>query len=316
MPGMQLQFPVCVSEEPRRLRPPTRHIVRVSATAPLFLALAISAGIAQQCAGSTLRGHRLGGFDFITNSRAQVTQSVATLFACVGNRGQRDLKVNWYIPQYQYWVLPGEAVEIATRYAVPADLSPLPIEGCIEYTYLGDRTSAHFVGTSSEVRQAEEENRLNCRNVPTLAEPGGLLEGIFEKIIVPFRFFFPSNRNKPEATMLEASGNLSVYRSGKDEKYTDTTILSYSLRRYKDRPEGDPAAIKVRANLGRMPKELAPFFEKPVISRQIVDGSEHTVLAVSVPTMKPAQVTRGVYEFVDTESQVAAELPFPIFISP
>src|SRR5260370_19725899 len=107
MPGMQLQFPVCVSEEPRPLRPPTRHIVRVSATAPLFLALATSTAIAQQCAGSTLEGHRLGGFEFITNSRAEVTQSVAILLACVGNRGQKDLKINWYIPRYEYWVPPG-----------------------------------------------------------------------------------------------------------------------------------------------------------------------------------------------------------------
>jgi hypothetical protein len=313
---MQLQLQVCVSEEPPRLRSLTRHVVRVSATAPLFFALAMSAGIAQQCAGSTLQGHRLRGFDFITNSRVEVTQSLATLWACVGNRGQRDLKVNWYIPQYRYWVLPGETVEIPTRYAAPADLTPLPIEGCIEYTYLGDRTSAHFVGASAEARQVEEEKRLNCRNVPSLAEPSSFLEEIVEKFLIPFRFFFPSNRKDAEATMLEASGELLVYRSGKDDKHADTTVLSYSLRRYKDRSRGDPAAITVRANLDNMPKELVAFFEKPSISSQMVGGIERKVLAVTAPSIKPMRVTRGVYLFIDSENQVAAELPFPIFTSP
>jgi hypothetical protein len=259
--------------------------------------------------GSTRQEHRVGNFNFVTNSFVEEAGKLMRYVSCVGNFDSgTDLLVNWYIAGPFNTYVPSDDVAYGPR--MSDDLVPIPINGCIKYGNLGDHTPAQFMGTAAE--QAENGKGSPCVVAQSTgdvkkAEPG-VPEGGYEDVV---RVFFPSNRERPRETMLVVDGKIGLSPTG--DGYV--SYFSYTAQPYKDRPDGNPEQVRVRPAF--------PFAQDIFLKAFYNSNSE------AVPLQKEGKISFIVasagkdwipvpafYEFIDESGELLGAIRVPVFGPP
>jgi hypothetical protein len=90
----------------------------IKITVKLMALLASGGAHAQQCPGPPPgQSHPVGNFNFVTNSHADRGHNgYRTFWACVNNLDRvNDLRIIWYVPTLNGWVLPGQAWDFHGR---------------------------------------------------------------------------------------------------------------------------------------------------------------------------------------------------------
>ncbi|MER9242852.1 hypothetical protein [Mesorhizobium sp. M0633] len=256
--------------------------------------------------GETRQEHHVGNFNFVTNSWVEESGKLRRYVSCVGNFDRdSDLLVTWHVAGPTGTYVPSD--DVATERRMSNDLNPRPVNGCIKYGNLGDYAGAQFIGSAADEDENAKDNPCTVANTlggPELAKPGIPEDGYSDQV----RVFFPSNPDKPRETMLEINGVIGI--SPIDGAFE--SFFTYSAQKYKDRPDGNPDAIRVRPIFVTAPESYyKAFFD---YNKEITPlGSKGNIVFTVFHSNTNLVPATAFYEFISSDNRVVGSIPMPIF---
>jgi hypothetical protein len=273
---------------------------------PSMLAFAPMANAADCPNGDTRQVHNVGNFHFVTNSWVEHQGNLRRYVSCVGNLDQNtDLLVTWFVAGPSGTYVPSDQVSMTPR--MSNDLDPRPVNGCIKYGNLGDRTPAQFMGSKADEDANTKGNYCQTGSEDakqSVAENGIPADGWRDQV----RVFFPSNPENPHDTMLEVTGVIGIEPKGDSFE----SFFSYQANQYKGRTEGNPEGISVRPVF----PYAGDFFIKAFSENNNPfkamgrEGDIRWMVKDPKPSWAPVP---AYYEFVDRENRVLGSIPMPLF---
>ncbi|TJU82968.1 MAG: hypothetical protein E5Y15_14895 [Mesorhizobium sp.] len=259
------------------------------------------------CEGDTRQEHRVGNFNFITNSSVEDVGTRRRYVSCVENldRGS-DLLVHWLIPgPYKQYVPSSNAVSTPR---LRDDINTRPVPGCLQYGSLGEMTTAEFLGTVED----EERNRSGDCTAQAAAVseakvvPSGLPpEGYADEVHV----FFPSDVSNPHETMLELFGKVGIQVDGA----AYSSFFSYGVRQLEGRAEGRVEDVRVEPYFPEASEQFASSFIKSNGSMiQALSSDGEISFDITGVKENAWRTVEAYYQFVDMGNNVVARIPMPL----
>jgi hypothetical protein len=260
----------------------------------------------ENCEGHRLE-HNLGTEVFSTSSRVIREDRLIVYETCVENRGERDLWVNWKVPGPVSYVPPGRAV--VSRRVFPTEQSVNAV-ACLEYGSLAKVMREPYLGHEEDKEKLSREQEEGCRSVPTSASTQGLSNssGV---VATKVRLFVPSDREQPEATMLEFIAEVGAsYVKGLPTEQT----VSYSVQAVRGREGGNPKLMSIRLAPEAAAEGWASISDAALIKDGVQLGTDNeinlTLDTGAAPVLKKVR-----YEILDESDRLVGAFDAPVWVS-
>jgi hypothetical protein len=288
--------------------------MRTKAILPLaLLAGSIATGASAQgsgCPGPLPQQHRLGEFNFDTNSRQQATKVdgfKSEIVSCVMNYDkQYPLHVDWLIPGPHGWAPPANILESVARQIADERVRPYP--GCLSYGNRGDADQGQFLGTGADEEKVKDEKDRGCRAASARSTEAGP-SGPIRLIRLVFRNFFPSDVTRPRETLMQMDGTVQVLPQTSSSY---SSVITYTMRRYEG-SEGNATDITFRPAFRDDARPLLSAFNRR--NDGAVKGSVEGRIAFDVPEISNPRLVYSSYDVLDRAGNVVAAIDFPLFVS-
>jgi hypothetical protein len=279
-------------------------------TIVLFTTMTFSATLAgaDECKGLTPQVHNVRNFNFQTNSWVEEVENRRRYVSCVANLDiNSDLPVDRKIPgPYRGWV---PSTKVVTSARLRDDTNARPIDGCLEYGFKHDATSAEFLGTADD-ETANKGNKEQCGETVTETGPSKIQSNSLPKNgwKDEIRVFFPTDVNKPRDTMIEVTGEIGIYNNSDGYQ----SFFDYTAKRLDDRPDGDVDSVIVSPvfpNGKYFSARFAVANTKPLIL-----GSKGAInFQIFGKPYNNWQAVQAYYLFEAKDGNVLAQIPLPLF---
>ena len=276
-----------------------------------ILTFSVNHAVADECQGMTPHVHNVKNFNFQTNSWVETVENRRRYVSCVANLDPNsDLVVDWKIPgPYQGYVPSTNVVTVAR---LRDDTNDRPIDGCLEYGYHHDLTTAEFLGTADdEMVNKSDKNECAQQNAtgkgPAKIEANPLpKKGWKDKIHV----FFPTDVKKPRDTMIEVNGEIGI--ASKEDGYL--SYFDYTAKRLDGRPDGDVNSVLMSSVFPDQDKYFSPRFVEGTKKPPLILGSKGSVdFQIFGKPDDSWQAVPAYYRFEDKDGNVLAQIPLPLF---
>jgi hypothetical protein len=296
------------------------RLPRPSGCLPMLTAVftfwSLSASWAAGCTGDVEQVHNVGNnFVFQTNSSVTpVPGSAYSIYeSCVFNPDPKnDIHVNWFVPgPYNTWVLATKNETWSRRQ--PNGVSE-PIDGCIEYGNLGERTVAQYMGGIADISAEQSPQEKTCiTEAKGRSNPNRKAEGSnpLEFFADAFDIFFPSDPARAHDTMLHVEGKIAVDKLGDEKKGYESVVLFW-VSRAEGRTEGVTSGIKIVPLFEGKTEELLKYFYKE--NPKPIYINESKSISFGVFGYSNWLLSTGQYNFVDRDNRVLASMRVPLFV--
>ncbi|WP_422403754.1 hypothetical protein [Pseudomonas sp. GZD-209] len=263
------------------------------------------------CSGEMAQPHKVGNFDFETNSRleehASVSQYKFAIVSCVGNHDQvYPVRVNWPVAHITSWVPAGKKVESAPILQVSNDARQL--EGCLEYGNRGDTTHAFSFGDGFSKSIVESEGEQGCR--AAIATHSAPSKGVMEKFRFRIQIFFPSDVKSPGATLIQLDGEVGI-DADKENHYR--SVFNYEVRPYKDSKPGTLESISIRPFFKGVDDSLYSAFMKH--NPEPIRLQQKGTITFEVSGIKQPALTYARYEIFSQQNELIGAVELPVYVS-
>ncbi len=260
-----------------------------------------------RCPGQNPEPHAYGSWTFRTTSRIEPLAAGRYHFGVISCADQDDarnhLYVRWLIPGPHGWIPPGGMLESTAR--LREDDKAPQLRGCLFYGNRPDVDSAAFLGRDGDEKQAEFERERGCAAAAAaMADKPGPIERLIQKV----RNFFPSDKAKAEATMLQLNGEVDVEPIGSGGY---RSVFRYQIRRTAG-SEGSPADVTLRPSFRGAAEALLPAFNK-AYPDGVRFGPEGSV-SFDVEGVRSGELQYATYAFYDRERRLVAGIDVPVFV--